>query len=291
MPIVSVTARIVTGTLFLVPTPIGNPADLSPRAREVLASVDRIAAEDTRVTRRLLGMLDVRPPPLVSYHDHNETERSRALLARLLDGERIALVSDAGTPVVSDPGYRLLRAALEHGVEVVALPGPCAAIVALSASGLPTAEVLFLGFLPRDAGPRRAAIERRRGETATLVLYEAPHRVRATIAALIDVLGDRRAALARSLTKPHEEWTRGTLRSILDALGDAVTGEISLVIEGAAGPAPADAKVDQLVHALVEAGVAVGVVRDVVARVYDRPRRAIYQRALAARAAPPESDP
>lgn len=281
----------MSGTLFLVPTPIGNPADLSPRAREVLSSVDRIAAEDTRVTRKLLGILGIRPPPLVSYHDHNEKERSPQLLARLLEGERIALVSDAGTPLLTDPGYRLLRVALDHGVDVVALPGPCAAIVALCAAGLPTAEVLLLGFLPRDAGPRRAAIERRRDEQATLVFYEPPHRVRDTLAALLDVLGDRRAALARSLTKPYEEWLRGTLASILAALGDDVTGEITLVVDGASGPAAADATLDLLVDALVEAGVAVGIVRDVVARVYDRPRRAIYQRALAARASRPESEP
>jgi 16S rRNA (cytidine1402-2'-O)-methyltransferase len=164
-------------------------------------------------------------------------------------------------------------------------------VVALSAAGLPAAEVLLLGFLPRDPGPRRAAIERRRDEQATLVLYEAPHRVRATIGALLEVLGDRRAALARNLTKPHESWSRGTLASILSELGDEVTGEITLVVCGASGPPAADAHVDLLVDALVQAGVSVTVVRDVVARVYDRPRRSIYQRALAARASPPESEP
>jgi 16S rRNA (cytidine1402-2'-O)-methyltransferase len=278
----------VSGTLFLVPTPIGNPADLSPRAREVLSAVDRIAAEDTRDARRLLRTAGLgRLPPLVSYHDHNELQRSRTLVARLLAGEDVALVSDAGTPLVADPGYRLVRAALDSGIDVVALPGPCAAVVALSGAGLACDEVLFGGFLPRDAGARRAAIEARRYETATLVFYEAPHRVRDTLGSLLDVWGDRRAALARSLTKPHEQWLRGTLGSILAALEEEVSGEITLVVEGATGERPSDDRVDALVDGLVAAGVHVGVVRDVVARIYDRPRREIYQKALAAR--PPSS--
>src|SRR6188474_263546 len=160
-----------TGTLYLVAVPIGNADDLSPRAEETLRSVAVVAAEDTRHIATLARQhaIDTRS---VSYHDHNEQARTAELIGRLHEGEDVALVSDAGTPLVSDPGYRLVRAALDEGIEVVALPGPCAAIVALSGAGLPCDEVWFGGFLPRDAGPRRAAVEARRYETATLVFYE-----------------------------------------------------------------------------------------------------------------------
>lgn len=282
----------MSGTLFLVPTPIGDLGDLSPRAREVLASVDRIAAEDTRVTRKLLADLGLRCPPIDSYHDHNERQRADELCDRLQAGERIALVSDAGTPLVSDPGYRLVAEALRRGVPVVPLPGPCAAVVALSAAGLPPDRFLFLGFLPRDAGPRAAVLSERRRERATMITYEAPHRVVETLGAMRDAWGDRRAVVARSVTKVWEEFVRGSL-SELEArfrAEDPVRGELTVVVEGDTGPAAeVDERVVRLVDELLAAEVPVATVRDVVARVYDLPRRDVYQLALERKRA--SSDP
>jgi 16S rRNA (cytidine1402-2'-O)-methyltransferase len=277
----------VSGTLYIVATPIGATSDLSPRAREVLGSVDRIAAEDTRVTRQLLQACGLPVPALVSYHDHNEKERSPELIKDLTNGRSVALVSDSGTPLISDPGYRVVNDAWAAGVPVVVVPGPCAAVAALSGAGLPTDRFLFVGFLPRDAGPRQAVIEGLRFERPTLVLYEAPHRARETLAALAAGLGERRVALVHNLTKATERWRRGTLPAIAAELAaeEEVRGEITLVVEGYGGPAgaPEDARVDALVVALVRAGVSVSTVRDVVSEVYDRPRREVYQRALAAR--------
>lgn len=276
------------GTLYVVASPIGEPEDLSARARQILSSVETIAAEDTRITRRLLQSLGVGFGRLVSYHDHNERSRAASLVARLEAGEQVALISDAGTPLVSDPGYRLVSAAVEARIPVVAVPGPCAAVAALSASGLPPDRFLVLGFLPREAGRRAALLEDYRRERATTVLYAAPHRVIDVLRDLQASWGERRVALARNLTKPSESWLRGTVGAVLrqledEAEADRVRGEITLVIQGADGiPAGDEAQVDALIAALVAAGVGVGVVRDVVARIYDRPRRWVYQRALSA---------
>ncbi|MEQ1501893.1 MAG: 16S rRNA (cytidine(1402)-2'-O)-methyltransferase [Myxococcota bacterium] len=282
----------MSGTLYVVSTPIGDPADLTIRAREVLSTVDRIAAEDTRVALRLLRQLGVTPPVLVSYHDHNETDRAAELAGWLARGERIAVISDAGTPSISDPGYRIVRAAVERGIPVVVVPGACAAVAALSGSGLATDRFVFLGFLPRDEGPRAAALQARRFETATLVLYEAPHRILDTLRAIGAAWGDRPAALARNLTKTYEQWHRGTVGAIAASLGeDETRGEMTLVVGGFDGRAELEdhERVDRLIHGLVRAGVPVAVVRDVVAEVYDRPRREIYQQALAARGDPEEA--
>lgn len=230
----------------------------------------------------------------MSYHDHNETERAAELVARLVGGERIAVVSDAGTPLICDPGYRLVNAAVDAGVPVDVVPGPCALIAALAGSGLPSLQFVFLGFLPRDAGPRAELIARRRFDPATLVLYEAPHRAAAALDALRDGLGDRPAAIVANLTKPSERWLRGPLSALAAAARpdeardpgeDPLRGELTFVVGGFGGRAEAedDARIDRLIGELVEAGVAVGTVRDVVARVYDLPRRDVYQRALAAR--------
>lgn len=277
----------VTGILYVVPTPLGDPADMSPRARSVLGSVDRVAAEDTRTALRLFREIGVTPPKLVSCHDHNESDRASELVGRLLGGERIALVSDAGTPLISDPGYRVVVEAIAAGIEVVVLPGPCAAVAALSGAGLPSDRFVFLGFLPRDEGPRAAVLRERRFEPATVIVYEAPHRILETLAAIREQWGERRVALVHDLTKTWEKWRRGTVSAVeaeLRALDD-VRGEITLVVEGFSGrPDAADVdRLDSLVDALVAAGVPVGTVRDVVASVYDRPRREIYQRALKAR--------
>jgi 16S rRNA (cytidine1402-2'-O)-methyltransferase len=273
--------------LYVVATPIGELGDLSPRAREILGSVDRVAAEDTRTAMRLLREAGIGVGIVESCHDHNERRRAPALIARILAGESVALISEAGTPLISDPGYRVVRAAVEAEVRIVVVPGPCAAVAALSGAGLPTHPFLFIGFLPRDPGPRDAALAERRFEPATSVLYEAPHRLLETLAAIGAQWGDRPAALVRSLTKPHEDWLRGTVGSIAAALTAAgeVRGEATLVVGGWDGPASAadDARLDALIDGLVAAGVSVQVVRDVVSSVYARSRRDVYQRALAAR--------
>jgi 16S rRNA (cytidine1402-2'-O)-methyltransferase len=277
----------VKGTLYVVATPIGTVSDLSPRARDVLATVDRIAAEDTRVTRALLRELGITSPPLTSYHDHNETDRSKEILHHLEGGESVALVSDAGTPLISDPGYRLVTGAVASAIPIVVVPGPCSAIATLSGSGLPVDQFQFLGFMPREAGKRSEVLARRAFDRETMVLYEAPHRVVESLRAVLEAWGPRRVALVHNLTKPTERWRRGTVDAVLAELEaeEEVRGEITMVIEGDQGPEGAadDARVEALIVGLVEAGVPVGTVRDVVARVYDRPRRDVYQRALRAR--------
>jgi 16S rRNA (cytidine1402-2'-O)-methyltransferase len=275
---------VMPGALTIVPTPIGDPADGSLRAREVLARADLVAAEDTRVAARLLEAWGLPPRPMWSTHDHNEEARAAEIVRRIQEGAQVALVSDAGTPLVSDPGYRVVRAAVDAGVPVVVLPGPCAAVTALVGSALPPDRFLFLGFLPRDAGPRDAVLDARRFEEATLVLYEAPHRVVETLRAVRRVLGARRVTVARSLTKVWEEWLRGDGDEVAERLAaeGEVRGEFTVVVEGFRGPpGTADAaRVEALVEALVDAGVPLGTVRDVVAGVYALPRRDVYQRAL-----------
>ena len=225
----------MAGILYLVPTPIGNLGDISQRIADTLASVDFIAAEDTRVTLKLLNHLELKKP-LISYYRHNTEAGGQAVLGRLLAGESCALVTDAGTPAVSDPGEDLVRLCAQSGVEVVAIPGPCALITALSVSGLPTGRFTFEGFLAMNKKNRRAHLEELRQERRTMIFYEAPHKLIATLADLAEVFGpDRRISLCRELTKLHEEVRRTTL-------GEAAAwyeenpprGEFVLVVEGAA---------------------------------------------------------
>ncbi len=223
------------GCLYLVGTPIGNLEDVTLRALRILKEADQIACEDTRHTQKLLTHYDIHKP-LVSYHEHNEMTRAPELLIALEQGARIALVSDAGMPLVSDPGHRLVALCLRHKVPVVPIPGPSALLAALAASGLPNEEFLFVGFLPARSGERHRAIERLRIEDRTIIFYEAPHRVAESIADAIEILGDRRACLAREVTKLHEEFLRGKLSEISTALEERpARGEITLLI------APADA--------------------------------------------------
>ncbi len=220
------------GTLYLVATPIGNLEDITLRALRVLREVPLIAAEDTRHTRKLLTHFEI-PTPTISYHQHSGGERVADLLEALSAGD-VALVTDAGTPGISDPGTELVRAALNAGHDVFPIPGPVAAIAALIASGLPTDQFTVLGFLPRRPVERRDALAAIRSAPQTLVLYEAPHRLRATLDDLLAVLGDRRAAIARELTKVHEQWLRGTLSQVRDIyLETAPRGEYAIVVEGA----------------------------------------------------------
>lgn len=225
----------MAGILYLVPTPIGNLGDISQRIADTLEAVDFIAAEDTRVSLKLLNHLGLKKP-MISYYRHNTEAGGQAVLSRLLAGESCALVTDAGTPAVSDPGEDLVRLCAQSGVEVVAIPGPCALITALSVSGLPTGRFTFEGFLAMNKKNRRAHLEELRQEQRTMIFYEAPHKLTATLADLAEVFGpDRRISLCRELTKLHEEVRRTTL-------GEAVTwyeanpprGEFVLVVEGAA---------------------------------------------------------
>jgi 16S rRNA (cytidine1402-2'-O)-methyltransferase len=242
------------GTLYIVATPIGNVDDLSPRARQVLAAAALIAAEDTRRSGRLLARLGLKQA-LVSLHEHNETRRAAELVDTLEAGRDIALVSDAGTPLISDPGFALVQAAIERGLPVVAIPGPSAVTAALSVAGLPTDRFVFEGFLPRKADRRRTRLAELAHEPRTLVLFEAVHRVAATLSDMAAAFGDdRRAVLARELTKLHEQVARGTLASLGAELGQtiALRGEFVLVVEGARQQASlTDAEVDRVYALLV----------------------------------------
>ena len=222
------------GTLYLVPTPIGNLGDISRRTAETFQQVDFIAAEDTRVTLKLLNHLGLKKP-LVSYYRHNTDEAGRQVLERLLNGESCALCTDAGTPAISDPGEDLVALCAQHDVPVVPLPGPCALTTALCASGLPTARFVFEGFLPMNKKNRRSRLEALAGEERTMLFYEAPHKLSATLSDLLAAFGpDRRIALCRELTKLHEEIARTTLAQAAERYkAEAPRGEFVLVVEGA----------------------------------------------------------
>ena len=230
------------GILFLVPTPIGNLGDISQRIADTLAQADFIAAEDTRVSLKLLNHLGLKKP-LVSYYRHNTDSAGPAILRRLLAGETCALVTDAGTPAISDPGEELVALCVGHGVDVVSIPGPCALVTALAASGLPTGRFTFEGFLATNKKNRRSHLEQLEGEQRTMIFYEAPHKLAATLRDLRDTFGpDRRVSLCRELTKLHEEIVRTTLgRAAEYYAANEPRGEFVLVIEGAAPPEPAAA--------------------------------------------------
>ena len=271
---------------MLVATPIGNMGDLSPRALAALRGADAVLCEDTRVTGPMLSRQGVRAP-LVPLHDHNEASAAPRLVERMRAGEHFALVSDAGTPLVSDPGYRLVRAAIEAGVAVTAVPGPNAALAALTLSGLPPNPFLFYGFLPPKEAARAAAVARlaaaeRAGLRATLVFFEAPHRLDATLAGLAEGLGSRPAAVARELTKRFEEVRRGTLPELAaHYAAHAVRGEVVVVV----GPAPeeeppaADA-LDAQLRAALRNGATLRDAAAMVAAATGLPRRQVYNRAL-----------
>jgi 16S rRNA (cytidine1402-2'-O)-methyltransferase len=271
-----------TGTLYIVATPIGNVDDISSRACSVLADVQLIAAEDTRHTARLLQRLGIRNE-LVSCHEHNEVERAAQLISRLEAGEDVALVSDAGTPLVSDPGYRIVGAAIEAGICVTPVPGCSAVMAALSVAGLPTDSVLFGGFLPSADGKRRARLTELAASAETLVLFESVHRIRDSIAALSEVLGpDRQAIAARELTKLHESIYRGSLAELVEQLEQdpgSSKGEYTLVIAGAPATGPDDAELDRVLGILL-AYLGVRQAADSAAKILDIKKNAAYKRAL-----------
>jgi 16S rRNA (cytidine1402-2'-O)-methyltransferase len=223
----------MTGTLYIVATPIGNLEDITQRALRVLGEVDVIACEDTRHTRVLLNHFGIKTKT-ISYHEHNEQERAEQICKILLSGQTVALVSDAGTPLINDPGFRVISAAIELNLPVVPVPGPAAFLSALIASGLPTDQFFFAGFLPARANSRRAKLEELRALPATLIFYEAPHRIAAALKDALDVFGPRSAVIARELTKMHEEIARGSLSELAQQFGQGLArGEIVLLISGA----------------------------------------------------------
>lgn len=220
-----------TGTLYVVATPIGNLEDITFRAVRVLKEADLIACEDTRHTAKLLNHYGI-DKPTISYHEHNEASRAEELVAKLEQGLNVAQVSDAGMPGISDPGYRVIKLAIEHGVQVVPIPGASALISALAAGGLPTDNFQFLGFLPAKSGQRRTLLETLRGSEQTTAVYEAPHRIAETMKDIVEILGaDRPIVLARELTKVHEEFIRGSAEQILARIQEhELKGEITLLI-------------------------------------------------------------
>ena len=241
--------------LYLVATPIGNLGDLSPRAREVLSSVDFIAAEDTRVTQKLLTACSLPRKPLISYYEHNRRARGEEVLAKLLAGESCALVTDAGTPAVSDPGEDLVALCAEHNVPVVPIPGCCAAVCALAASGLPTGRWCFEGFLSVNKKARRAHLDALQDEKRTMIFYEAPHKLCATLRDLAEAFGgERRISLSRELTKLHEETLRMTLAEAIAYFDQTPPrGEFVLIVEGAPDePETAQDEQDRLAAAAAE---------------------------------------
>jgi 16S rRNA (cytidine1402-2'-O)-methyltransferase len=243
-------------SLYLVATPIGNLEDITLRALRVLREADVIACEDTRQTGKLLAHFGI-DKPTVSYHEHNEAARTQELLARLEAGAQVALVSDAGTPLISDPGYRLVTAAIAAGIPVVPVPGASAVLGALAAAGLPTDAFRFCGFLPAKSGQRRKALEELRKEDCTIIFYEAPHRIVDTLSDVSAVYGDRPVVVARELTKFYEEFLRGTADQIGAQLAarPSVKGEITLLI-GKGAPAVATTSVEEAVRELEKTGLA-----------------------------------
>jgi len=280
-------------TLYVVATPIGNLDDVTLRALRVLREVDVIAAEDTRHTRQLLEHHGIAARGrLIAYHDHVEAERAHELVRRVVAGASLALVSDAGTPLIADPGYRLTRAALEAGLRVVPVPGPSSPIALLSCAGLPTDRFTFAGFLPAKSAGRRRAIAELAERAETLVLLESPHRLAATLADLADGLGDREAVLGRELTKRFEELRRGTLAEMARHYGPGgaaeARGEVVIAVAGCPPDAVAGEAVAGVLDELLRAGLAAGqplasLARDVAAKL-GIARRLAYQRGLALKA-------
>ena len=269
------------GRLVLVATPIGNLGDLSPRAARALADADLVAAEDTRRSRTLLDHVGARPP-MTSYHDHNERARTPELLDRVAAGETVVLVTDAGTPGLADPGFRLVRAAVERGIRVEAIPGPAAAVQALVLSGLPMDRFAFENFLPRKAGARRRRLQELAGDPRTLVFYVAPHRAAEELADMAAVLGPRRGSLARELTKLHEEIWHGDLPELATRAAEGIRGEVTVVVEGAGAALiqPTPAQLAGRVRELIATGVNKKDAIAQVAQTSGTPKREVYQAVL-----------
>lgn len=274
-----------TGVLVLAATPIGDPRDAAPRLAQEIAGADVVAAEDTRRLRRLCAELGVTPGgSVVSYHEHNEASRTPELVERLRGGARVVVVTDAGMPSVSDPGYRLVSAAIESGVLVTCVPGPSAVLMALAVSGLPVDRFCFEGFLPRKGGERARALSALAGERRTMVFFEAPHRIEVSLRAMAEAFGpDRPAAVCRELTKTYEEVRRGGLAELADWAAEGVRGEITVVVGGAT---PRATSVEEALPGIRERVAAGERLKDVCAEVAAQTglsKKALYDAALAAR--------
>ena len=270
----------MAGILYIVPTPIGNLEDITLRALRVLKEVELVAAEDTRHTRNLLSHFGIKTA-LTSYHEHNERNKAHSLIERLDNGASIALVSDAGTPAISDPGYRIVVDAIRAGIQVIPLPGASALTTALVASGLPTERFRFEGFLPAKWQERRVKLQGLRNESATLVFYEAPHRLVDALADILKIFGDREIAIARELTKMHEEFLRGKLSTVIGLLGEQVKGEIVLVVQGATGEAPvSDAELQTSIRQLITDGMGVKEIAELIGERYGLAKKEVYKLAL-----------
>jgi 16S rRNA (cytidine1402-2'-O)-methyltransferase len=271
----------MAGHLYIVPTPIGNLEDITLRALRVLKEVDLIAAEDTRHTQQLLTHHGIKTA-LTSYHEYNERAKALTLVERIKNGASVALVSDAGTPAISDPGFRLVSEAIRAGVDIVPLPGASALVTVLSASGLPTDRFLFEGFLPAKKSARTAKLQGLREVSATLVFYEAPHRLHETLSAIQQIFGDRQIVVAREVSKIHEEFLRGTVGEVIERLVDRqIKGEITIVVRGSTGEAQlAQQELKTEIGRLTEAGTGVKEIAELLGDRYGLSKREVYRLVL-----------
>jgi 16S rRNA (cytidine1402-2'-O)-methyltransferase len=273
------------GILYIVATPIGNLEDITLRALRILKEVGGIAAEDTRHTKKLLSHYDIRTP-LTSYHEHNERAAAPALVERMLRGDSIALVSDAGTPGISDPGYRLTVAAVAAGIQVTPIPGPSALIAALSAGGLPTDHFVFEGFLPEKRKQRREKLQGLREERRTLVFYEGPHRLRDTLDDIHQTFGDREIVVAREVTKLHEEFLRGTLSEVIHQVADGdIKGEFTIMVRSSEGESQiSQERLLTEIERLQREGMGVKQIAELLGEVHSISKREVYRLVVLAKA-------
>ncbi|HEY5542998.1 MAG TPA: 16S rRNA (cytidine(1402)-2'-O)-methyltransferase [Candidatus Binatia bacterium] len=271
----------MAGVLYIVATPIGNLEDISLRALRILKEVDLIAAEDTRHTHHLLSHYGIETA-LTSYHEHNERRKAQVLVERLRRGANIALVTDAGTPVISDPGYRLVTAAIDAAIKVTPIPGASAVTAVVAASGLPPDRFAFEGFLPGSKKERRARLLALKDDTRTLVFYEAPHRIKESLSDLGEILGDRDVVVAREVTKLHEEFRRGSASELAAQLGnEEVRGEITLAVRGSSGTAAvSQATLEAEIRRLRGAGMHVKAIAGSLAEQYGCSKKSVYRLAL-----------
>jgi len=272
-----------TGVLTIVATPIGNLNDMVPRAVQTLQSVSLIACEDTRHSKKLLNHFNI-DKPCVAYHDHGDRKMTESLLVRLENGEDIALISDAGTPLISDPGYRIVAEARARGITVSPIPGACAAVAALSVSGLPTDRFLFCGFLPAKTGQRKTTLNEYKGSTETLVFYEAPHRILDTVVDMVEVFGQQRLGfLAREISKTYETYLQGTLEQLRQQISldsNQQRGEIVLVIAGAEEKNASTSVSAEKVLKLLLKELPASKAASITAKICGADKKAIYQAAL-----------
>jgi 16S rRNA (cytidine1402-2'-O)-methyltransferase len=271
----------VAGTLYIVATPIGHLDDITLRALRILKEVDLIAAEDTRHTQVLLRHYQIRTA-LTSYHEHNERQKAKSLVEQLVRGVNIALVADAGTPTIADPGYRIVVEAAKAGVKIVAAPGACALTAVLSASGLPTDRFVFEGFLPQRQKQRQARLQALRDEARTMVFYEAPHRLKDSLLDMAEILGNREMVLGREVTKLHEEFVRGRAHEVIETITqDSIRGEFVIVIAGASS----DARVSEdllgaEIDKLKAGGMRIKEIAEVLGEKFAVAKREVYRMAL-----------